>query len=290
MPQNSSISVDRPVPERVVVVELEVRGSRRASACSESAASARSPRAWAPRGSRPRPCSPPRLDPYTRSAAAGGWAAGAVPARRPASRSIRRASATTNSVARVSASGSTRSGVSSWVWYQGARLPSSSVVRRVIARRRRTRAGRASSRRGWRIGRAPPLAASAAASASQSSISCGSMGEADHGALADLVGDLAVGDRVDVDEERCVSRSNSLRWARTKARHALAEGLLGAGEDDPDVEVRGRVGRRAPRRRRGPRRLPRRCRRRRGRSPRGRCRSAGRRRRSGRSWGSPGGR
>ena len=63
--------------------------------------------------------------------------------------------------------------------------------------------------------------------------------------------------------------------------HALVQALLGAGEDDPDVEVRGRLGAQAPRRPRARRRRPRRCRRRPGRCPRGRCRRAGRSRRSG---------
>jgi hypothetical protein len=62
------------------------------------------------------------------------------------------------------------------------------------------------------------------------------VGDADHGALADLVGHLAVGDRVDVDEVGAGAVELLAAGADERAA-ALAEGLLRAGEHDPDVEV-----------------------------------------------------
>src|SRR5512133_4072454 len=67
------------------------------------------------------------------------------------------------------------------------------------------------------------------------------VGQADHRALADLVGDLSEGDRVDVEEGGGAS-VELLAMAADERPTAFAEGLLGAGQDDPDVEVLRGVG------------------------------------------------
>src|SRR3954451_9525176 len=209
---------DRPAPELVVVGEVEVAVLRQPAHVGGELGAL--DHLW--RGRPENLCLGGSLlhstDPYTRSAAgAGGCGAAADPARRPASRSISRASETRKLVAWVRATESTRSGMSSCVWYQGARLPSGAVVRSVIARLRRTRAGIASSSRGWRIGRAPSgPAAPESESASQSSIICGSWGRLITGPW--LTSYAACPKETESTLTKAVlARSNSLRRLRTNA-------------------------------------------------------------------------